>query len=213
MRLQLKLLENNNQISQIILQNIYDHIEPRLKIAVKNIQKDLSLLIANALRQEPEYQSLLGGQLKAELGLPNTEMVESVINALSQAIEIEARPLTIKKSGLSGGFTLNMIKSDDLIGIINMSAASITTQNGTIPWLEWLSLKGNEILVKDFVVKLGPNPNSRSGMAIMKSSTGDAWRVPPQFVGTEANNWITRAISRIENNVYSLMIKSIEAEI
>jgi hypothetical protein len=47
----------------------------------------------------------------------------------------------------------------------------------------------------------------------MKPSTGSNWRVPPEFVGTQNNNWITRAISTIDNKVYDLMIKNLEAQI
>lgn len=213
MNFQLRLLSSNREISQLILENISTYLNPRLDRALVNIQNNLSILVADALRSEPEYQSLLSGQLKAELGIPDTDMIESVVVALSQAININKKPISIKTNGISGGFTINMIKSNDLSGVIKNAAASINVTEGSIPWLEWLTLKGNEILVKDYIVKLGPNPNSRSGMAIMKGSVGDAWRVPPMFAGTENNNWITRAISRIENNIYDLIIKSIEDQI
>lgn len=213
MNFTLRLSESNSEIRRLILEQIKDYLEPKINNAISNIRSELSLLVANGLKQEPEYQSLISGQLKAELGLPDSGMVESIITHLSNSTEISKRSLQITQNGISGGFTINMIKSDDLSGALSQASASINIEGGSLPWLEWLTLRGNEILVKDYIVQFGPNPRSRSGLAIMKPSSGDKWRVPPAFVGTINNNWITRAISRIENNVYNLFIKNIEAAI
>ena len=61
-------------------------------------------------------------------------------------------------------------------------------------------------------MELGPNPNSRTGMAVMVGSNNN-WRVPPAFVGTITNNWTTRAIDRIENQVGNIIQKTIENNI
>jgi hypothetical protein len=213
MNFTLRLIESNSEIQRLILENIKDYLEPRINSSIHNIQNELSTLVADGLRQEPEYQSLMSGQLKAELGLPDGGMVDSIITHLSNATEVSRQSLRVTQNGISGGFIIRMIKSDDLGGALNQVSASINIDGGSLPWLEWLTLRGNEILVKDYTVQFGPNPRSRSGLAIMKPSSGDKWRVPPAFVGTINNNWITRAISRIENNVYNLFIKNIEAEI
>ena len=213
MNFQLRLLQSVSEIRQLILEQIRDFLQPRLSRASSNITQEIQVLVAEALRQEPEYQSLASGQLKAELGLPDTTMVDAIVLALSQSIEVTNNPIVIKQSGLGGGFTLRMIKSDDLGGVISNANAIIDSAGGSVQWLEWLTLRGNEILVRDYKVQFGPNRNSRSGMAIMRPSLNSNWRVPPQFAGTEKNNWITRAIERIENNVYDLIIKSVEAEI
>jgi hypothetical protein len=210
---ELRLLETKSEITRLIFNQIKDYLEPRIDRAANNSVEDIRVLISEALKQEPEYQSLINGQLKAELGLPNTNVVDSVIDLLSRSTQLETKPLAIKTTGLTGGFSLYMIKSDDLGGVINTVSASVNIDGGSIPWLEWLTLKGNQILVRDFKVQFGPNKNSRSGLAIMKPSTGSNWRIPPEFVGTQNNNWITRAISTIDNKVYDLMIKNLEAQI
>jgi len=37
-----------------------------------------------------------------------------------------------------------------------------------------------------------------------------SWKVPAQFSGTEKNNWTTRAINSIEDNIYAIIQKNIE---
>jgi hypothetical protein len=210
----ISLLQSNQEINRIIMDNIVDYLTPRIRQAARNIQTNIAPLVAQGLRDEPEYQSLIAGELKAEFGLPSADIVDSVINSLSNSIEINEQPLSTNRAGIRGGFTLTMIKSDDLSGVINYFSANITTTKGDVlPWLQWLTLSGNTILIRDYSVSIGSYPKSRSGMAVMKPETGGSWRVPPQFVGTIDNNWITRAISRIENNIYDLMIKSIENQI
>jgi len=213
MKFEIQLLETTTEITKLILEQIKDYLEPRLDKAAINIQNEIKTLLANALRQEPEYQSLISGQLKAELGIPDSSYIDNIIIALVNTLQFTKNSLIVKNSGLAGGFKLTMIKSEDLGGVINNTLASIDSFGGKVPWLEWLTLKGNEILVKDYKVQFGSSPYSRSGMAIMIQASGSSWRVPAQFTGTQNNNWITRAIERIENNVYDLIIKSIEKEI
>ena len=79
-----------------------------------------------------------------------------------------------------------------------------------MPWLEWLLLKGNQIIVRNYEVKIGSNSRSRSGDAIMISSS-ENWRVPPEFIGTNTNNWTTRALSKIEDELNSLIKSKFES--
>ena len=214
MNITVKLVESTADINRAILNNIKDYLEPKIHQAGSKIAEALPKLVEDALRQEPEYQSLLNGQLKAELGIGNSYDVEAVVKAISSSLEFKTQPITISsQTGLKGGFTINMIRAKDAGGVIGLDIAKVTTPAYSLPWLEWLLFKGNEILIKNYTVEFGSNPNSRSGLAIMIPSSSNNWRVPPEFVGSESNNWITRAISRIENSIYSLMTKIIEGEI
>jgi len=89
----------------------------------------------------------------------------------------------------------------------------VDTERGySLPWLEWLLTKGGQIIVRNFEVKYGANPRSRSGDAVMVSS-GSNWRVPSQFTGTSSNNWITRALSTIENKILKLLESELKASL
>ena len=211
MRISANIVETNSEINTMILEIMADHINDTLNIAMPKITTEIKELVAVSLREEPEYQSLLSGRLKAEFGLSDTNMVDNIIDKLVSTIEVSRSTVSYNRIGLVGGFTITMMKSDDMNGVIFTDIASVISNNGQhLPWLQWLLLEGNNAIVKNFDVKMGSYSQSRSGMAIMVSSR-DNWRVPPEFVGTISNNWTTRAIDRIEDKIYTLIQDIIEA--
>ena len=211
MRISANIVETNDEINTMILEIMADHINDTLNIAMPKITTEIKELVALSLREEPEYQSLLSGRLKAEFGLSDTNMVDNIIDKLVSTIDVSRSRISYNKIGLVGGFTITMMKSDDMNGLIFTDIASVISNNGQhLPWLQWLLLEGNNAIVKNFDVKMGSYSQSRSGMAIMVSSR-DNWRVPPEFVGTISNNWTTRAIDRIEDKIYTLIQDIIEA--
>ena len=211
MRISANIVETNSEINTMILEIMADHINDTLNIAMPKITTEIKELVALSLREEPEYQSLLSGRLRAEFGLSDTNMVDNIIDKLVSTIDVSRSTVSYNKIGLVGGFTITMMKSDDMNGLIFTDIASVISNNGQhLPWLQWLLLEGNNAIVKNFDVKMGSYSQSRSGMAIMVSSR-DNWRVPPEFVGTISNNWTTRAIDRIEDKIYTLIQDIIEA--
>ena len=211
MRISANIVETNDEINTMILEIMADHINDTLNIAMPKITTEIKELVALSLREEPEYQSLLSGRLRAEFGLSDTNMVDNIIDKLVSTIDVSRSTVSYNKIVLVGGFTITMMKSDDMNGLIFTDIASVISNNGQhLPWLQWLLLEGNNAIVKNFDVKMGSYSQSRSGMAIMVSSR-DNWRVPPEFVGTISNNWTTRAIDRIEDKIYTLIQDIIEA--
>ena len=208
MRISANIVETNDEINTMILEIMADHINDTLNIAMPKITTEIKELVALSLREEPEYQSLLSGRLRAEFGLSDTNMVDNIIDKLVSTIEVSRSTVSYNRIGLVGGFTITMMKSDDMNGVIFTDIASVISNNGQhLPWLQWLLLEGNNAIVKNFDVKMGSYSQSRSGMAIMVSSR-DNWRVPPEFVGTISNNWTTRAIDRIEDKI-DILIENI----
>ena len=211
MRISANIVETNDEINTMVLEIMADHINDILNIAMPKITAEIKELVALSLKEEPEYQSLLSGRLRAEFGLSDTNMVDNIIDKLVSTIDVSRSRISYNKIGLVGGFTITMMKSDDMNGLIFTDIASVISNNGQhLPWLQWLLLEGNNAIVKNFDVKMGSYSQSRSGMAIMVSSR-DNWRVPPEFVGTISNNWTTRAIDRIEDKIYTLIQDIIEA--
>jgi hypothetical protein len=101
---------------------------------------------------------------------------------------------------------------DDVLG--NESAIVVDSVSGiTLPWLEWLLLYGGKIIVKNYKVRMGSNRNSRTGMAIMVESEGNNWRVPPEFAGILTNNWVTRAINKLDDKIISILESELEKSI
>lgn len=210
MRISLDLIESNSEIKSLILNAIISELKPLINRSIPKIATDLKVLVKEALRQEPEYQSLVGGKLKAEFGIPDSSSVDLVVEALGETLEVVQNPLVSSANGIKGGFTITMMRSSDMSGIIYTDIASVIDSKGySLPWLEWLLLKNNQILVKNYEVNYTSNSRSRSGMALMIGSNKN-WRVPPEYAGSVTNNWTTRAIDRIEPKVYNTIKKHLE---
>lgn len=195
----IQLSDTDSEISKAIMDSLRSYLSGVFNRIPSKISTTIKDIVRESLRAEPEYISLKNGKLKSEMGIPNSSDIDTVIELLVNTIEIQNIPISYSSRSLSGGFRLTMIKSDDLGGVISASAAYVNdSQRGySLPWLEWLTLRGNEIIVYNYDVKIGPNPRSRTGNAIMVQSNRN-WRVPTEFVGTITNNWTTRAIKAAE---------------
>lgn len=210
MNISIKILESNQQITKSILQILQKELSKTISKAIPFIQQKIIESLKQALKQEPEYSSLLAGKLKAELGLPNSISIDSIIEQLADTTTVTAKPISIVSNGLSGGILIRAIQSDNISNIIFSDQAYVVDSKGySMPWLEWLLLKGNETaIVKQYDVKYGSYPTSRSGMAVMVKSDQN-WRVPPEFKGTAEDNWTTRAISRIDTEITKIIQQEI----
>lgn len=216
MRISLGLLESDSQIRSMILQALTEDVNNTLTRSTNEIRDGIKQLLVSSLKQEPEYQSLINGKLKAELGLSDTNIVDNIIEKLSDTITVQIDSVRSSNMGLSGGLTINGIFASDIGGLIGDADAMINdTERGySLPWLEWLTLRGTESLVKDYRVNFSPgNPYSRSGMAVMVSEAGSEWKVPSEFAGVVDNNWITRAIERMDKQIQQIIIQAIEKNI
>jgi hypothetical protein len=202
MNLSLTLLETSSTINKMILDSLRVDLDNTMQKSAKELPAKIKPLLSDALKQEPEYLSLKSGKLRFEFGIPDAGAVDDVVEKIANTITINASPVKISGSSLSGGFTLTAIKTDDINGIINDSSAIVddTIRGYSLPWLEWLLFRGNQ------------NNNSRTGNAIMVSSDG-SWRVPAEFAGTISDNWTTRAVERLESNIYKIIQSTVESNI
>lgn len=215
MNISFKLLDSQSAITNQILQSLRSYLQPIFNETQKSLQQSIPGIIKSALTAEPEYHSLISGQLKYELGVPDADSrIDALFDAWSANVNVSSRTVMVRGSGLVGGFALNLIRSD-YSDILSLPQATVTdsVSGSVIPWLQWLLLDGSKILVRNYTVRLGPNPRSRTGNAIMASAEKQNWRMPSEFAGTTNNNWITRAIERLDKNLLDHMQQQLEARI
>lgn len=213
MEFSLKILDDNNSIKLQILNELKDLINKALIKSINKIEPKSRILLRQALRNEPEYYSLINGDLRKEFGIQDTSNVDIAIDNMVNSMNITIDKASLRGSSISGGLILTVIPKN-LTSIIDDSSAFVVDADRgySLPWLEWLLVRGGEIIVRNFEVKYTRSSRSRSGEAIMISS-GKNWRVPSEFAGTINNNWITRALSRIEDKLVSLLRSEFEASI
>lgn len=212
MIIQAKLLESNSQVASLILNALAKQIKPVFVKAASKITPKIKEIIEQALMQEPEYASLTNGDLRLEFGIPNVSSVYSLVKKLSDTVDVTFTDILVKGNGLSGSIKITALESSSMNGLVNDPDALVNDGGYSLPWLQWLLYEGNNPIVKNYEVKLGPNPNSRTGMAVMIESQED-WRVPPIFAGTLNNNWITRAIDSSSASITRIIKQTLEESI
>lgn len=200
-RIKFNLIENEKEISLNILNALLPKVDRYFRAASKKIRPRLVNIVTEAMISSPEYQSLISGDLKAQFGLPDADSRLNSILSLWKKVDFIYNPVVVRNNYLSGSFSLNMIRSDFLDVINTEAAVFITSKGSSLNWLEWLCLEGNKTIIKDYVIELGPNPRSRTGMAVMRGEISGKWSVPSEFSGTIDNNWITRAIDSVTPNI------------
>lgn len=203
------IIESTDIISQKILKALLPQVDSYFSNAFDKCQNKINTIVTEAISASPEYQSLLSGSLRYEFGLPDSESRLGTILSILNKITVKYTKPKITKNQIIGSFSLNMIQSD-YADLLSSAAAILTTEKGSkLEWLKWLLLFGDKTIIKEYVVELGSNPRSRTGNAIMVSQTKGRWSVPPEFSGTQNNNWITRSIDSVNSLIEDVLTEAL----
>jgi hypothetical protein len=94
-------------------------------------------------------------------------------------------------NNLRGGISIN-IQPASFVNLLSLQEGFTTYSGGTLHWLDWLLLKGDSIIIIDYQYnpKIGLGRSNLGNMI-----AGGSFRVPPQFSGSEDDNFITRALT------------------
>jgi hypothetical protein len=183
-----------------------------LDVIEKNIAKALSELANNIISQnqnnilnrckslakswilsQPEMMSLsssspesLAGQLGIYAGSA-TRIIQGIASAVENSLSIKIVKFDNK---LKGGIEVNFQPSN-FVNLLSLSEGHIIFNGGDLHWLDWLLKRGDNIIVVNYQY----NPESglgRSGLGNM--IPGGAFRIPPEYSGTNDDNFVTRAL-------------------
>jgi len=204
----LDLKDSGAQISKGIMNAVLPDIKKDFKNATSKIKGELPGLVNDIVVSSPEYASLIGGELKFELGIPDAATkIAELINLWTQNIKYSEKTPSVKNFGISGSFSASLFKVD-FSEVIGSSHAQVydNIRGYNLPWLKWLVFDGNIPIIQDFSVEMINSPRSRTGGALMTS--GGSWGVPASFAGTIADNWITRAIESKSSEIDKLLDKA-----
>jgi len=203
-----KLDDNQTEIARKILDAIKAEINSVLLSVVFALQREIRRLLEERITNSETWKSLESGQLRAEFGLPDdvTTRLQEILDIWLRQIDVDYKVLT-GSSTLRGGITINMLDTD-WNQVLSSSAASIVTKYGMVlPWLEWLLTYGDKAIIQDYTVLMRASPQSRSGMAIMAKQVSGQWRVPPEFSGTQDNNFITEILENMSKDIEDMIEK------
>lgn len=206
--MRLTLVESSKQIEAKINRALLIEVNKSINKAAIRMVGPIRETVKGAIFSQPEVSSLSGAQLAGEFGLPDgRERIESIIDIWVNNITVVKKNATARGGQINAGLTINMIQRD-YKDVLASSLATIRTLKGQeLPWLEWLLRFGDRAIIRDFEVSFdrGRLARSRSGLAIMVETKGKRWRVPPQFAGTPQNNFVTRALDTVQDDVFKII--------
>lgn len=187
-----------------IKKEVKKYIDKRLPKISRTIEGRIRYAIVSTLRESLEYQALTTGQLRGELGIPDTSVVDRIIEAVADNAII-----TLDSTlGVFGGIRIGILL-DDYNDLLTMPEASYfyTSNEGikVIEWLRWMLSEGTNLIVLDY--DFDPSSNGRTGLGVMKKGTG--WQIPTEFAGTFNDNFLTRALASIESQIDDIVRQEI----
>lgn len=206
-----------------IKKDVQERIERALQSSVLQIQADLRRIIRDGFLASPEYKDLLpGGDLYGELGVLFADnAVLEIVDSLAANTNF-----TVSKNRLR----VEVFKGD-YSSLISLPAASfISEKGGRVDWLEWLLLRGTDVVVANYAFVAGDFTSSRTGQGLMfqirsegtivgsskirgglfQGVTFDQFRIASEFAGTANNNWVTRVLVSVEPQIVALIQRTIE---
>ena len=199
-----KLLDTNDKISKDINAAIAEEVNKRIRKNRRKARITLRNLVPQWIREQPEMVSLSAegvDSLAAQVGLPfgtGPRAADAIAAAVRGSLIIDFNTVN---TGLKGLIEFS-IQPTDFVNLLNLPNGVVYTELGAaLPWLEWLLLRGNTVIVGGYSYE--PAPDGRSGGGFMQF--GGSWRIPPQFAGFPDNNFITRALENRNDQIEEIL--------
>lgn len=189
----LKLTDSIAEIQKKVNKASSEVINTKVSRSINYIKSEVHNIVERSLSSQPEISSLINGTLKGAFGLIENP-TEIIIDTVKSSIYVEYRKYN---KNLSGGGIKVSIQPSNFNNLISLQQSYVPDEKRLMNWMEWLLLMGDSIIIIDFYYEpiLG---KGRSSLGIMKE--GSFFRVPPEFSGTQYDNFITRALTN-ENTV------------
>ncbi len=197
-------------LEEDVVRALAAHLHLKLHRAVAGIRNSLAASIEAAIVRSPEYSSLLGGRLQAELGVADpVSAMNRIIKAIQDGIQVLVDPVYATGTRLNGGLTIKVLRGD-FSEVLDLDVASYRSEGGhQIDWLFWLLKSGDELIIGDYSFFPGGSKRSRTGLGVM--ARGGAWKVPAEFSGRENDNWLTRAMLSVGEEIPLILANQISA--
>ncbi len=201
-----ELITRPSVIKKFIEAEVKAHVGSTFVKLVPIVEKFTKDLIADRIKNDSTYQAILRGNLGPELGIDgNLDLVRNMPEILANTTKVVFTPVRLSDKRASANFTITAIDSEFQVLLNNNQARFISEKGFRVDWLDWLLRYGTQIVVADYTVRVGNYidniANSRTGRAIMVKSQGRGFSVDPEHAGTIRNNFITRAMQKVSEEV------------
>lgn len=204
--LSLQVITPQDKMEREFLKMIIKGLNKKFKPLTKLIQVDMAKEVPKIFIERDFtgiYNRLVNGPLNLDFGFKKGEeasRINAILAQIGRSIQVEYKDM--RRSGgaisKSSGFTVKILKTD-FLDILDLSEAKVINISRNpraakvLPWLDWLLLKGDDLIISRHIISFEESPNSRSGGAVMISNKG-GWSVPTGSKGTRDNNWLTKEV-------------------
>jgi hypothetical protein len=207
----MSLLTPESEIVAQISEQWRVYLNDGLRAASNNVKKRLLERVRELILANTTSQNLMTGDLAKELGIiDGRAIMEEIISIIQNSIEFEFQPIM---SDFRGGYTVRVLKMD-FQDVLSMPDAAYVSNNGIlIPWLNWLLFAGQSPVIYGYRVQMNPNNpnNSRTGAIMVKDS--GAWSVPAVDAGTQDDNFLTRALESLDEEIKDIIQQELGATV
>jgi hypothetical protein len=207
----MSLLTPESEIAAQINEQWRVYLNDGLRAASNNVKKRLLERVRELILANTTSQNLMTGDLAKELGIiDGRAIMEEIISIVQNSIEFEFQPIM---SDFRGGYTVRVLKMD-FQDVLSMPDAAYVSNNGIlIPWLNWLLFAGQSPVIYGYRVQMNPNNpnNSRTGAIMVKDS--GAWSVPAVDAGTQDDNFLTRALESLDEEIKDIIQQELGATV
>lgn len=172
---------------------------PKVRFAIAEV-------IFRAVYTSPEMESVRSGTLRFDFGLEQ-DITFDISSAVSRSISITFSNFKYQNHAILGNAQVG-VQPLDYFNLLEIPNSVIITELGVeLPWLEWLLMYGDQVIIANYGVKY--TDGGRSGGAIM-TSMNRPFRVDPEYSGTSSDNFISRALSvhsqEIEDRIWQTIL-------
>lgn len=192
-------------------------------VAYDTYQDIINFLTAKFVESDT-YQSLIGGDLRAEFGLDDAAVAnlqEVIYNLIN--VNFINNYAHRKRGRMSNEFEI----ANQKIGVIAqphtplgkkefnnaMSQAAYYSNGYLVDWLRWLLWAGVETVIEEYRVLYQPGIG-RSEMAIMIGPKDyRSYQVDERFAGTPNNNWVTKIVDANKAEIFDIIKKSLAKKV
>jgi len=202
-----KILESDRVIVARINKALAKEVSLSFKKKTGSLRLKLQPIIAAALFNSPEINSLRSGVLRFDFGLtgdPGPQIVDAVV----KSVQVKADPVKGGQNGVSGGLTI-FVQPSDYANLLSLPVAMQALEvEARIPWLEWLLTAGDSILIAHYGVEYGAGLGRSGGahMVGIKNAPFGPFKVNSAFSGNISNNFITRAVDSVGPQIKNAII-------
>lgn len=194
---------------QIVSSDIKKGVQKNLGQITKRVQAKVSQIIANALQNSPTVKSLLSGSLRDDFGLYGNvakTTLTNIVNYFAENIDLKVQG---GSKNTPSTININVIPSS-FESVAQLPVGYFLSSKGRlVPWLDWLLTSGTQVVISDFWMYEPARGKTRSGgpkvMIKIGKNSRNPFRVDPAHAGTLDDNFITRALEPVADDIITVV--------